>query len=316
MKTEVSDQKFPHFQPKVEAVVCYVEAEKELLVIQQEQGKTDEGLWGGPAGKIEPGETPEVAVRRELFEETGIRPSSPIVYLGTLYIRKPDFDYTYYMFQLQLDQKPSIQLSFEHSDYRWVKSEEIESLPLRPGVKEALHYYRNRSPYWLKSKKDLSQIQFRFAPAQASQRTLIHRWLEQSYIKQWIHGVGLQNTLNGIEAFFQGTSKTTYWIGYDQDIPFAFLITAPEGPDAIALDLFICHLNYLGKGFAAPMIRAFLKQHFSHVKKVLIDPEATNTRAIHVYKQVGFQITGEFIASWHPVPHYQMELNREKDHDD
>ena len=44
------------------------------------------------------------------------------------------------------------------------------------------------------------------------------------------------------------------------------------------------------------------------MKKVLIDPEATNKRAIHVYQKVGFKIIGEFIASWHPVPHYQMEL--------
>lgn len=41
MKIEISDQKFPHFQPKAEAVVCYVEAEGQLLLIQQEIGKTD-----------------------------------------------------------------------------------------------------------------------------------------------------------------------------------------------------------------------------------------------------------------------------------
>ena len=23
---------------------------------------------------------------------------------------------------------------------------------------------------------------------------------------------------------------------------------------------------------------------------------------------MGFKIVGEFVASWHPVPHYQMEL--------
>lgn len=26
------------------------------------------------------------------------------------------------------------------------------------------------------------------------------------------------------------------------------------------------------------------------------------------YQKAGFKIIGEFIASWHPVPHYQMEL--------
>ncbi len=137
---------------------------------------------------------------------------------------------------------------------------------------------------------------------------MIHQWLAQDYIAKWIHGAGLQNTLNGLEKFFQGKTTTTYWIGYDGEIPFAFLITSPEGDDATTLDLFICDPNYLGKGLAVPMIRTFLKTHFSHVKRVLIDPEATNTRAIHVYQKVGFKITGEFIASWHPVPHYQMEL--------
>lgn len=149
---------------------------------------------------------------------------------------------------------------------------------------------------------------FRFVSAKPSQKPLLHRWFEQMHIKEWMHGVGLQNTLNGFEKFFHGKTDTTYWICYDKDIPFAFLITSPEGKDATTLDLFICDLNYLGKGIAVPMIKEFLKSQFSHVQRVLIDPEATNIRAIHVYQKVGFKIIGEFIASWHPVPHYQMEL--------
>jgi 8-oxo-dGTP pyrophosphatase MutT (NUDIX family) len=51
-------------------------------------------MWGVPAGKLEQGETPEVAARRELLEETGIQltSASRIAYLETLYIRKPDLD--------------------------------------------------------------------------------------------------------------------------------------------------------------------------------------------------------------------------------
>ncbi len=138
---------------------------------------------------------------------------------------------------------------------------------------------------------------------------MIHRWLEQDYIKKWIHGIGLQNTLNGLEKFFQGNTTTTYWIGYDHETPFSFLITSPEGTDATTLDLFICDPNYLGKGLAVRMIHEFLINHFRHVKRALIDPEATNARAIHVFQKAGFKIIGEFIASWHPVPHYQMELS-------
>lgn len=32
-------------------------------------------------------------------------------------------------------------------------------------------------------------------------------------------GVGLQNTLNGLEKFFKKESITSYWIGYDKDVP-------------------------------------------------------------------------------------------------
>jgi hypothetical protein len=109
---------------------------------------------------------------------------------------------------------------------------------------------------------NFSKSSFRFAPAESSQKVLIHQWLEQKHIKEWLHGVGLQNTLNGLEKFFRGESDTIYWIGFDKDIPFSFLITSPEGKDTITLDLFICNLNYLGKGLAVSMIKAFLTSQF------------------------------------------------------
>ena len=95
MQVEVSDKKLVNFQPKMEASACYLEVDNCILLIQQGKGKTDEGRWGVPAGKLEWGETPEIAAKRELREETGIQLQfgSQLVYLGTLYIRKPDFDY-------------------------------------------------------------------------------------------------------------------------------------------------------------------------------------------------------------------------------
>lgn len=151
-------------------------------------------------------------------------------------------------------------------------------------------------------------IHMDFVPITPSDRPLIHRWFQQEHIREWLHGAGLQNTINGIEKFFQNASPTTYWIAYDKEIPFAFLITSFAEEDTITLDVFICDVRYLGKGLAAPMIRQFLLSEFPHIKRVLIDPEVANVRAIHVYQKVGFKIVGEFIASWHPVPHYQMEL--------
>lgn len=83
----------------------------------------------------------------------------------------------------------------------------------------------------------LSEYRFNFKPVEAKDRLLVHKWLVQPHVAEWIHGVGLQNSFNGLEKFFQGESDTTYWIGYDKNIPFAFLITSPEGNDATTLDL-------------------------------------------------------------------------------
>lgn len=171
------------------------------------------------------------------------------------------------------------------------------------------NYWHGHAKLFLK--KQLHPLEFHFLPAEASQASLIHEWLQQDHVKEWIHGVGLQNTLNGLEKFFRGDSSTTYWIGYYKGAPFAFLITSPEGSDATTLDVFICNASYLGKGLAVPMIQEFLLRQFPTKKRVLIDPEATNKRAIHVYQKTGFKIIGEFIASWHPVPHYLMELHME-----
>lgn len=49
-----------------------VDTDGRLLVQQRPQGKPMAGLWEFPGGKIDPGETPERALIRELHEELGI----------------------------------------------------------------------------------------------------------------------------------------------------------------------------------------------------------------------------------------------------
>lgn len=180
---------------------------------------------------------------------------------------------------------------------------------------------------------DTSSLHFTFQPAVKSQRELIHQWLQQDYIREWIHGQGLQNTLSGLDQFFQyqleakeidrNTTMTQHWIGYDDDKPFVYLLTSnifkqseneyskyseTDGP-LMTLDIFICDAQYLGKGLASHVIKQFLTSQFSDMAEIFIDPEIRNARAVHVYQKVGFQIVGEFIAAWHPVPHYIMRLS-------
>lgn len=54
------------------AAAALVDADGRLLVQQRPAGKPMAGLWEFPGGKVEPGETPESALVRELAEELGI----------------------------------------------------------------------------------------------------------------------------------------------------------------------------------------------------------------------------------------------------
>lgn len=55
------------------AIGAYIQdKEGNILISRRKPGSLFEGLWEFPSGKIEKGETPEEALKRELFEEIGI----------------------------------------------------------------------------------------------------------------------------------------------------------------------------------------------------------------------------------------------------
>jgi 8-oxo-dGTP diphosphatase len=53
-------------------VAALIEFEGKLLVCQRRRGSRFELMWEFPGGKVEPGETLEVALARELREELGV----------------------------------------------------------------------------------------------------------------------------------------------------------------------------------------------------------------------------------------------------
>lgn len=70
-------------------VSCFIfDHDGKLLLLRRHQDDWGGGLWATPAGSIDPGETPEVAVLREIQEETGLA-LERIDYLGTHRITMP-----------------------------------------------------------------------------------------------------------------------------------------------------------------------------------------------------------------------------------
>ena len=54
------------------SAVALIDSEGRVLLAQRPAGKALAGLWEFPGGKVEPSETPEAALIRELHEELGI----------------------------------------------------------------------------------------------------------------------------------------------------------------------------------------------------------------------------------------------------
>jgi 8-oxo-dGTP diphosphatase len=54
------------------AAAALVDVDNRVLISKRPEGKSLAGLWEFPGGKVDPGETPEQALIRELAEELGI----------------------------------------------------------------------------------------------------------------------------------------------------------------------------------------------------------------------------------------------------
>jgi 8-oxo-dGTP diphosphatase len=139
------------FSPKRAVAACYIESEGKLLLLRrsacQKEGGVQKHVWGVPAGKLEPGETPRAAARRELEEETGIAiDPSMLQDLGTLYIRKPEIDYSYTMFRFVSPSRPTVRLNSENDAVHWAAPHEIETMPIISGGRAAYQRYSAALP--------------------------------------------------------------------------------------------------------------------------------------------------------------------------
>ena len=63
-----------HKKTLLVAACAIIDTDGRILMAQRPTGKDHAGRWEFPGGKVEAGETPEQAVRRELYEELNVEP--------------------------------------------------------------------------------------------------------------------------------------------------------------------------------------------------------------------------------------------------
>jgi len=127
----IFEDKPDDFDPKLEAVGCFVESDGEILLLHRQDHKPQGDTWGIPSGKIDDGEKPAETIVREVTEETGISvPIEDILLFKKIFVKYPTYDFVYYIFLTKLDGKANVKINpKEHKDFRWVSPEDGLRLP-------------------------------------------------------------------------------------------------------------------------------------------------------------------------------------------
>ena len=113
------------------SAVALVDADGRILLAQRPAGKPLAGLWEFPGGKVNPGETPEMALIRELSEELGIDVAAsclaPFTFASYTY---PDF---HLLMPLYICRKWSgIPTAREGQRLAWVRPARLGDYPMPP----------------------------------------------------------------------------------------------------------------------------------------------------------------------------------------
>lgn len=113
------------------AAVALIDKDGRVLLAQRPTGKSMAGLWEFPGGKIEPGETPEAALIRELNEELGIDTWSsclaPLTFASHAY---EDFHLLMPVFACRKWQ--GIPQAREQQALKWVRAADLGNYPMPP----------------------------------------------------------------------------------------------------------------------------------------------------------------------------------------
>ncbi|GIQ71135.1 8-oxo-dGTP diphosphatase MutT [Xylanibacillus composti] len=114
----------------IEVAAAIIEdEEKRLLIARRAADKAQGGMWEFPGGKLEPGETPEACLKRELREEMRIDIAPYARFgvnehdYGTVRIRLIAYKATYLRGDIRL---------VDHDAYCWVARSELQHYAFAP----------------------------------------------------------------------------------------------------------------------------------------------------------------------------------------
>ncbi|MBE1706971.1 MULTISPECIES: 8-oxo-dGTP diphosphatase MutT [Mesorhizobium] len=113
------------------AACALVDTDGRVLLAQRPEGKQLAGLWEFPGGKVEPGETPEQCIIRELHEEIGIETEIPC--LAPLTFASHSYNDFHLLMPLFVCRRfRGIAQPREGQALKWVRPREMRDYPMPP----------------------------------------------------------------------------------------------------------------------------------------------------------------------------------------
>ena len=118
----------------VAAAIIFNDARDRVLIARRNPGGLHGGLWEFPGGKIEPGETPEECLQREIREELGVSLSHTTPYRTVTYEYAP-FTITLHTFSCLIAEGTPQPL--ECREIRWISIWDLTDYPF-PGADKSI----------------------------------------------------------------------------------------------------------------------------------------------------------------------------------
>lgn len=114
----------------VRVVAAVMERDGKYLACRRASHKSLAGLWEFPGGKVEPGETDEYALRREILEELGVEIAVGS-YLATSFNKAGRLDIELVAYLARLTEG-KVARSADHDELRWLAPDELSHLEWAP----------------------------------------------------------------------------------------------------------------------------------------------------------------------------------------
>ena len=110
--------------------------DKFLIVKRSGAARSAQFFWEYPGGRLEFGEHPIEALRREIFEETGIKDFCVLSILNLWSRLKTPTTQLIGATYLCKTSSYNVKLSEEHTEYAWITKEELPEYNIYPSIKD------------------------------------------------------------------------------------------------------------------------------------------------------------------------------------